>query len=304
MISRAASMAIASAYTNRFTSTTRSSRSGPSTQSVHGDWVYDFLYENEYESWFCNLARKPAYIRTFKEFWLKIHTGESLFSVTESWSWEQRQKLGQRLLVDLARDYLRWFETIKETTYIGEKYSGAAEELRRRLELDGYVFRDGNLLQTQSDVLDVEEETGILQSLYSSAGLARSNDAFAFLRLGEEHFVAARWSDSIANVRKFFELTLQEGARSLGQAKGTPLDESSLTRPVEVRQYLERQGLFERKERESIDKLYGLLSETGAHPYMAESDQARLLRQLSLTLSQFVLLRLESAIATPSAGMA
>ncbi|KWE56857.1 hypothetical protein WL77_28990 [Burkholderia ubonensis] len=224
--------------------------------------------------------------------------------MTESWSWEQRQKLGQRLLVDLARDYLRWFETIKETTYIGEKYSGAAEELRRRLELDGYVFRDGNLLQTQSDVLDVEEETGILQSLYSSAGLARSNDAFAFLRLGEEHFVAARWSDSIANVRKFFELTLQEGARSLGQAKGTPLDESSLTRPVEVRQYLERQGLFERKERESIDKLYGLLSETGAHPYMAESDQARLLRQLSLTLSQFVLLRLESAIATPSAGMA
>jgi len=38
------------------------------------------------------------------------------------------------------------------------------------------------------------------------------------------------------------------------------------------------------------------LSETGAHPYMAESDQARLLRQLSLTLSQFVLLRLEAAL--------
>ena len=63
-----------------------------------------------------------------------------------------------------------------------------------------------------------------------------------------------------------------------------------------MRQYLERQGIFERKERESIDKLYGLLSETGAHPYMAESDQARLLRQLSLTLSQFVLLRLEAAL--------
>lgn len=60
--------------------------------------------------------------------------------------------------------------------------------------------------------------------------------------------------------------------------------------------------LFERKERESLDKLYGLLSETGAHPYMAESDQARLLRQLALPLTQFVLLRLESALKISGRG--
>ena len=30
---------------------------------------------------------------------------------------------------------------------------------------------------------------------------------------------------------------------------------------------------------------------TGSHPYIAQQDQARLLRQLALVLSQFILLR-------------
>lgn len=294
-------MSIASAYTDRFTFRTRSGR-GVITEEVYCNSIYDFLYENDYEAWFCNLAKKPSSIRQFKEFWLKIHTGESLASATESWSWQQRQKLGQRLLIDLGRDLLRWYDTVKDNQFNREAYAGVVDETRRRLELDGYTFRDGNLLQTQLDVLNVEEEAGLLQSLYSRSGLERSGDAFEFLRLGEEHFVAARWSDSISNVRKFFELTLQEGARSLSLVRGSSLDVASLSRPVEVRQYLERQGLLEKKEREAIDKLYGLLSETGAHPYMAESDQARLLRQLSLTLSQFILLRLEAAIAASTAG--
>jgi hypothetical protein len=262
---------------------------------VYRDDVYEFLYENEYEAWFCNLASAPKYIRAFKDFWLKIHTGESIVKATPQWSWQQREKFGQRLLLDLARDHLRWYET-NRNDYDGKQEKDTSEELRRRLELDGYVFRNGDLLQQQEDVLNVEEEKGILQDLFAKTGLQRKSDAFEFLKLGEEHFVASRWSDCISNVRKFFELTLQEGARALGVAKEDPLDDAKLDRPFEVRQYLERQGLFEKKERESIDKIYGLLSETGAHPYMAESDQARLLRQLSLTLAQFVLLRLESAL--------
>jgi hypothetical protein len=170
--------------------------------------------------------------------------------------------------------------------------------LLRRLELDGYIFRDNALLQPQEDVLDVEHEKGILRTLFTSARLDRATDAFEFLRLADEHFIAGRWSDAISNVRKFFELTLREGARALSIRRGHPLTEPQLGRPVDVRQYLEQAGLFEKKERESLDKLYGLLSETGSHPYMAESDQARLLRQLSLTLTQFALLRLVSALAS------
>lgn len=295
MISRPSALAIASSYYDRFTSTSRTSYGG-STREVRRNDLYDFLFENDYEAWFCNLAQSEKYPRSFKEFWMKLHTGESIVSATKDWTWKQRAQLGQRLLRDLAQDHLRWLETAAKSPYFGEKYGKDFLELQRRLELDGYIYRDRELLPPSGDVLDVEAERNALHALFQQARLGRAQDAFQFLELGEQHFLSDRWSDCIANVRKFFELTLQEGARSLSSSRGAALDEAHLARPVEVRQYLEREGLFERKEREVIDKLYGLLSETGAHPYMAESDQARLLRQMTLTLSQFVLIRLKAAL--------
>lgn len=297
MISRPTSLAIAAAYTDRFTHVSHKSYRG-STDTVYSDQIYDFLYEEEYEAWFCNLAKVPFRTRDLKEWLMKIHTGESLVQETKGWQWEQRQKLGQKYMLNLARDHLRWFDGIQSDAFVASLYLESTTLLQRRLALDGYVYKNGLLLLQQQDVLNVEEEKGILHELFESAKLGRTQDAFEFLRLTEEHFVAGRWSDSISNVRKFFELTLQEGAKALASAKQQPLNQPMLDRPVEVRQYLEREGLFERKERESLDKVYGLLSETGAHPYMAESDQARLLRQLSLTLAQFALLRLGSALAT------
>jgi hypothetical protein len=95
--------------------------------------------------------------------------------------------------------------------------------------------------------------------------------------------------------RKFLEAILQQVAAHLAQLKGVTITEKSLERPVEVRNFLEVQDLLEHKEREALDKIYGLLSHTGSHPYMAEKDQARLLRQISLTITQFVMLRLEGA---------
>ena len=226
---------------------------------------------------------------------MRLHTGASLEPATGDWSWEQRSKLGQRLLRDLARDHLRFLDKACKSSF-GHYYKPEFQELIRRLELDGYVFRDQELYQQQADLIDVEAERNILKALYGKAALSRAEDAFEFLRLGEGHFLAERWSDCISNVRKFFELTLQEGASSFSRHKGAVLAEATLGRPAEVRSFLEREGLLERKERELVDKLYGLLSETGAHPYMAESDQARLLRQMSLTLAQFVLLRLAAAL--------
>lgn len=64
-----------------------------------------------------------------------------------------------------------------------------------------------------------------------------------------------------------------------------------LKNATDVRLFLERQGLLTRQERELLDKLSGLLSTTGGHPFIAEQDQARLLRQQVLTNRQFVLLQ-------------
>ena len=70
------------------------------------------------------------------------------------------------------------------------------------------------------------------------------------------------------------------------------LDPNDYSQPRAVRDYLERQSLLEAKEKQAIASVYGLLSNTGGHPYMAEQDQARLMRHLALTFSQFVMLRL------------
>ncbi len=302
MISRASAIAIANSYSKRFTSVSSSARSS-TPDKVNRDQVYDFLFENDYEAWFCNLAKSQMYVRSFKEFWMRIHTGESLVTATTDWTWEQRRKLGQRLLRDLARDQLRFLEKAQQSQYFGKSYAPQFQELRRRLELDGYVFRDSELFQQQEDLLDVEAERDILRSLFQKSQLAREKDAFEFLSLAEEHFLAERWSDTISNVRKFFELMLQEGARTVSSRRDRPIEESKLAQPREVRAFMEAEGLLEKKERELVEKLYGLLSETGAHPYMAESDQARLLRQMTLTISQFVLLRL-SAASRPGASAA
>jgi hypothetical protein len=147
-------------------------------------------------------------------------------------------------------------------------------------------------------VLSVEEESGILHTLYSQLQLGRKDEAFEFLRLSETHYLAERWSDCIGNARKFLELTLAETYRVAAQRLGTNPSDTTLERPVMVRNALESDGFLERRERETLDKVYGLLSHTGGHPYMAEKSQARLLRQLTLTLTQFVMLRLEGFISS------
>jgi hypothetical protein len=137
-----------------------------------------------------------------------------------------------------------------------------------------------------------------LQQLYKDLQLGEADTALHHLELSEEHYLAGRWDDSISNSRKFLECVLREVARCHSSAvKGTPLSDEVAIRPVRVRDYLEAAGLIETKEKGALSSVYGLLSETGGHPYMAENEQARLLRHLALTLSQFVMLRFRGSVA-------
>lgn len=292
MVSRRSAIQIAEAYRIRFS---RSS-SAHSSSAVYDESLYDFLYAHDYPAWFCNAVKPIRSPRALKEWFMKIHTGETLAQATPNWDWERREKLGQEYLVNLAETFLQWYHGETDTFY-RRQYETVAGVVQKALELDGYVFRDGSLFQSEGDVLDVDQESGILHKLYASLGLARKEEAFRFLELSEEHFMDSKWGDCIANSRKFLELVLQQatGTHS-ARVHGKQMDEGFLSRPVNVRGYLEKEGILERKEREAIDKVYGLLSHTGGHPYMAESDQARLLRQLALTMSQFVLLRTEGRL--------
>lgn len=93
------------------------------------------------------------------------------------------------------------------------------------------------------------------------------------------------------------EAVLQQAAIRFetGRVEGG-LSAADLEKPVKVRDYLEHVGLLGQKEKEAVAKIYALLSDTGAHPYIAQGDQARLLRHYALTTSQFTLLRLRGAL--------
>jgi hypothetical protein len=314
MISRTSAMLIAEAYEGKFRQYHERSHSRDGYFSMNTTALYDFLFQHNYEAYFCNAARfthQADSTRAFKEFLMKLHTGESLSAATPKWEWRQRQELGQQLLHKLAEDILVAWASRPVAEIVAEKKFGVTRKhekeciahLTRQLELDGYEFRNNRLLETEADVLDAQEEQGILHQLHKELGLGNEHTAFHHLQLTEEHYVAGRWDDSISNSRKFLESVLQEiaAAHSL-RLEEKELEDAIYGQPVRVREYLQRSGLLEEKEKKTFDAVYGLLSSTGGHPYMAEAEQARLLRHLALTLAQFAMLRLKGRLNASSSA--
>lgn len=78
MISRRAASVLSDLYMQIFK---RPVVGRSSTFKVNNEELYDFLYENDYEVWFCNAARsiKSSYNpRPLKDFIMRIQTGETI----------------------------------------------------------------------------------------------------------------------------------------------------------------------------------------------------------------------------------
>ena len=295
MISRRTSRVEAEVYEKIFRKSHRSGN-GDRYYTLNAEAIYDFLFDHNYPAWFCNLTtntRESTRTRKFKEFIMRLHTGESVSSATLEWTWKQREQLGQQNLHNLAQDILNYWSNIQNESD-KQYYANEIDALTKNLELDGYSYKNQRLLAPESDVFDTQEEIGVLESTFTNLSLNNKDVAFHHLKLSEEHYLASKWDDSISNSRKFLEAVLQEIAYShFNRVNKTPLSDEIFSRPVKVREYLEKQGLLETKEREALASVYGLLSDTGSHPYIAQNEQARLLRHLALTFAQFVMLRLQ-----------
>lgn len=302
MISRRTAKAIAEAFERRF-SYTKVLKPNPRLKPrphtfIASDELYDFLFVNDYSPWFCNLAKtlSSGGKRAVLEMVMRLQTGETVATSTPDWTWEKRQQLGARYLKDLAEDIVGLWH--KETEQdLKDLYKNEIDVAVKSLELDGFIFRNGHLLFPETEILNSREEQGVLQNLYSGLGLERQDVALHFLKLSQEHYTSARWDDSILNARKFLECVLSEivGAHSF-RAKGVRPSNVLLEKPEDVRDYLEKEGILEKKEKDALAKVYSLLSPTGGHPYMAQNDQARLLLNLSLIFSQFAMLRFEGLL--------
>ena len=233
MISRNTALAVAEVYAETFYSSYMSglSYSRKTHYKVDVDYLYDYLYSCNYPAWFCNKSKttsdysehRSRATRKLKEFIMKLHTGETQYEATSNWTWQQREYLGQEYLQNLATDILnKWYnEWQNASPYEKPKIDGEITFLQKRLELDGYVYYDSRLLAPKSDVLDTREEGGVLESLFGALGLNNKEMAFHHLKLSEEHYLDAKWDDSIANSRKFLECVLQEAASSYNRKEKT-----------------------------------------------------------------------------------
>lgn len=106
---------------------------------VDGDLIYDFLISRGYDEPFSNYMRSLQGERAIKDAIIRIQTG-SLWSKDTPASVD-REKLGQQLLVRLARDILR--DPKQQRLYYKAEY---VQPLLAALKEDGYVFEGGNLL--------------------------------------------------------------------------------------------------------------------------------------------------------------
>jgi hypothetical protein len=266
---------------------------------LHKEKLHDFLYEDNHEGPFLDLYKRhvetPA---DLKNLILNLHTGMAWVSKTQTL--ETKKEVGQQFIKDLALSILRLLDPyhIDFNIQIPKDPELLAQGLKNALELDNYIYKNDKLLPIESSVIDEEQEQSYLESLLDSLTLADRETIKHHLKLSEEHYIDSKWDDSIANSRKVLDAILSQVASAVYlKVNSAPIPQPMLRNATDIRGFLERQNIVTTVEREALDKSYGALSATGGHPYIAEKDQARLMRHLALTFSQFVLLRYQGFLA-------
>lgn len=300
MISRKSAKLITNAFLGTFSylhKSTSSMYSNNSFMVIREKAIYEFFYERDYDVWFLKKIQgyTSAYYENFRTLLLGIHTGESIPFAPDVTP-ERKQQISQQLLTKLATDIINLYETTIEKYGVFGSDSDARKnisQLKSQLELDGYIYREGTLFPVESSVVDTQAEQSYLETLVDSLGLSDSVTIKHHIKLSEEHYVNGRYSDSIGNSRHFLEAILAQVLEQVSIKLGLNLNPAVYKNATTTRDHLELNGLLITDEKETLKKIYGLLSNTGGHAYIAQKDQARLMWHLALTCSQFVLLRYE-----------
>jgi hypothetical protein len=263
------------------------------------DDLHDFLFERGYPPWACTEARFLEYSRVAQNWIMNFHTGRSTADAMRKDTVEEQQRVGRQFLQRLAEDILTMYHDWPNNR-LKRRLKPTFARLLRRLELDGYAYKPPRLHAPENDVIDTREEKGVLEDLYDSLALANKDVAQHCLEKAEQFWMDGDWDECIGNARRYLEAVMREvaAAHSLHCHKAA-LDPKEYVKAESVRQYLRKEGLVELKEEELLRVFYGLLSNTGNHPYIAKQDQARLLYRQALLLTQFVMLRYQGYLKSP-----
>ncbi len=259
--------------------------------------LYEFVYERDYDVWVLKTFEKynSAYCDHLRKFLLGLQTGETAIHIPVDKGPDKRIVCMQ-LLAKFAKDIITEYETTSEQYGHFSRDSETRKrvsQLKSQLELDGYIYRDRRLLQVESSVIDTQAEQSYLEQLVDMLVLSDPDTIKHHVKLAEDDYAGGRWSNSIGNSRHFLEAILAQVLERVSAKLGRSLHQNVYKNATTTRDHLVREGLISEDEKETLKQIYGLLSNTGGHAYIAEKDQARLMWNLALTLSQFVLLRYE-----------
>ncbi|OLE52172.1 MAG: hypothetical protein AUG51_19655 [Acidobacteria bacterium 13_1_20CM_3_53_8] len=264
------------------------------------DELYEFFYDKDYETWFLNIIENLSNLTNrsiLKSYLMDIHTGKLLghFRNPHDHSPEvERIQAGQALLRRLAQDIIKLDED--QPARFSNKTKEKINILKSQLEFEGYIYRNKHLYSVESAVIDPQAEQSYLESLVDSLGLSDPVTIKHHIQLAEEDYGNSRWSNSIGNSRHFLEAILAQVLERVSTKLARNLNPTIYKNATATRNHLEREELLTQDEKETIGRIYGLLSNTGGHAYIAEKDQARLMWHLALTCSQFALLRYEGFV--------
>lgn len=300
MISRRSAIVLAELYARVFYSRER----GYSYEShpwVDGITLKNFLYVRDYEPWLMNSVKAltSRSSQMLIDLIMDLQTGATVRKAVRDVDREQSLQIGHSILKSLAADMLAFLEDLDLSKVLGKRNTFLVDSLTSMLELDGYVFRNGRLYQTEANVIDQEVEEDELLRLYTEEEFGSKDELVEHLDFAAKHFEENNWIDCVVRARLALEVVMREvAAKHHHESHGKPIDPVSIDRAAKVRDYLQDKGVLNKVETEMVTKVYAFLSVSGPHPGTSGRDPARLCRNLALTLSQYAILRLKQSLSS------
>lgn len=162
-------------------------------------------------------------------------------------------------------------------------------ELAAALRRDGFVAVGDDVVSEETR--PAEHKTALQHLVSSLAAHLSAPTLLHHLREAEDLFRLGKWDASVGQARNFVEQLLTDIANRIA---GKHSESPDLSRPVKIRDYLEKRGFFDAAERKKlVDGVYGYFSEEGSHPGISKQSTARVCLSILWTVGFYLLEKFE-----------
>jgi len=167
---------------------------------------------------------------------------------------------------------------------------GATEEVIASLQLDGFAYINGRVVDAAVKGVDLKTEDDYLVGLIRAIRPPNLDLILYHHREADDTFVNRNWGAASTETRNFFVSVLRGLREVATERKAAP----AVNQPISEKNLIDdfrKVGLLAEEEKEAVLKLWVLLSYSGAHPGIQEQDRARLTRLLVLGLTEWLCLK-------------